>query len=84
MTVAERLEKRGEARGLLEGEAKGRMEGETTGRNAILSRLLSKRFGLNTLDIRMQERLRNASPEQLDRWAERILDAKTVDDVFDE
>ena len=76
MTVAERLEKRG--------EAKGRMEGRAEGRNAILSRLLSKRFGLDTLDIRMQERLRNASPEQLDRWAERILDAKTVDDVFDE
>ncbi|NCD35496.1 MAG: Rpn family recombination-promoting nuclease/putative transposase [Spartobacteria bacterium] len=76
MTVAERLEKRGEARGLLEGEAKGR--------NAILSRLLSKRFGLNTLDIRMQERLRNATPEQLDRWAERILDAKTLEEVFEE
>ena len=76
MTVAERLEKRGEARGLLEGEAKGR--------NAILSRQLSKRFGLNTLDIRMQERLRNATPEQLDRWAERILDAKTLEEVFEE
>ena len=80
MTVAERLEKRGEAKGRMQGLA----EGEATGRNAILSRQLSKRFGLDTLDIRMQERLRNASPEQLDRWAERILDAKTVDDVFDE
>lgn len=66
----------------MEGRLEGRMEGEATGRNAILSRQLAKRFGLNTLDIRMQERLRNASPEQLDRWAERILDAKTVDDVF--
>lgn len=80
MTVAERLEKRGEARGLLEGEARG----EARGRNAILSRQLSKRFGLNTLDIRMQERLRNATPEQLDRWAERILDAKTLEEVFEE
>ncbi|NCB00495.1 MAG: DUF4351 domain-containing protein [Clostridia bacterium] len=60
------------------------MEGETKGRNAILSRLLSKRFGQNIFDIRMQERLRTATPEQLDRWAERILDAKTVDEVFDE
>ena len=80
MTVAERLEKRGEARGLMEGEARG----EARGRNAILSRQLSKRFGLNTLDIRMQERLRNATPEQLDRWAERILDAKTLEEVFEE
>jgi predicted transposase YdaD len=68
----------------MEGRMEGRTEGRTEGRNAILSRLLSKRFGLDVLDIRMQERLRNASPEQLDRWAERILDAKTVEDVFDE
>jgi hypothetical protein len=61
-------------------EAKGRMEG----RNAILSRQLTKRFGYNILDIRMQERLRNATPEQLDRWAERILDAKTLEEVFQE
>ena len=24
----------------------------------------------------------NSSPEQLDVWAERILDAKTIDEVF--
>ena len=54
------------------------------GRNAILSRQLTKRFGYNILDIRMQERLRNATPEQLDRWAERILDAKTLEEVFQE
>ncbi len=76
MTVAERLEQRGEAR--------GRMEGRVEGRNAILSRLLAKRFGQGIFDIRVQERLRSATPEQLDLWAERILDAKTVDEVFDE
>ena len=31
------------------------------------------------MNIRMQERLRNATPEQLDRWAERILDAGLAD-----
>ena len=76
MTVAERLEKRGEAR--------GRVEGRTEGRNAILSRLLTKRFGQDIFDINLQERLRNATPEQLDRWAERILDAKTLEEVFEE
>ena len=80
MTVAERLEKRGEARGLMEGEARGRVEG----RNAILSRLLTKRFGQDIFDIKLQDRLRNATPEQLDRWAERILDAKTLEEVFEE
>lgn len=70
--------------GLKEGEAKGRMEGEAKGRSAILNKLLSKRFGQGILDIRIQERLRTATPEQLDVWAERILDAKTIDDVFAE
>jgi hypothetical protein len=41
MTVAERLEKRG--------EAKGRVEGEARGRNAILRRQLAKRFGQDIL-----------------------------------
>ena len=72
MTVAERLEKRGEARG------------RTEGRNAILSRQLAKRFGQDIFDIKLQERLRTATPEQLDRWAERILDAKTLEEVFEE
>jgi predicted transposase/invertase (TIGR01784 family) len=76
MTVAERLEKRG--------EAKGRVEGEARGRNAILSRQLAKRFGQDIFDISLQERLRNATPEQLDHWAERILDAKTLEEVFEE
>ena len=74
----------GRVEGRMEGRMEGEAQGEARGRNAILSRQLSKRFGLNTLDIRMQERLRNATPEQLDRWAERILDAKTLEEVFEE
>jgi predicted Zn-dependent peptidase len=64
----------------MEGEARG----EAKGRNAILSRQLAKRFGQDIFDIKLQERLRNATPEQLDRWAERILDAKTLEEVFEE
>jgi predicted transposase/invertase (TIGR01784 family) len=69
---------------LQEGLKKGRLEGRMEGRGAILNRLLSKRFGQDILDIRMQERLRTATPEQLDLWAERILDARTIDEVFTE
>ena len=72
----------GEARGLQEGRKEGRKEGEAQGRAAILHRLLVKRFGKNIIDLRLQERLMNSSPEQLDVWAERILDAKTIDEVF--
>ncbi|MDR3175995.1 MAG: DUF4351 domain-containing protein [Desulfovibrio sp.] len=66
--------------GLQEGEAKGRMEG----RSAILLRLLVKRFGPDVLDGNIQERLRTAGPEQLDFWAERILDAENIDELFAE
>ena len=70
MTLAERLHK------------EGKLEGEIHGRNAVLRRQLAKRFGQDILDIRKQERLRSATAEQLDLWAERILDAKTIEDVF--
>ena len=70
MTVAEKLELRGETRGLQKG------------RQTIIQRQLAKRFGQNILDIQFQERLRKATPEQLDLWAEKLLDAKSVDDVF--
>ena len=60
----------------------GRVEGEILGRYALLQRQIAKRFGVDFLDIRNQERLRTATSEQLDLWAERILDARTVEDVF--
>ncbi len=60
----------------------GRVEGRVEGRQAILQRQLNKRFGQNILDFHLQEQLRQATPEQLDLWAERILDAKSVDEVF--
>ena len=80
MTLAERLLNKGKA----EGQQAGRQEGRQEGRLLVLQRLLSKRFGQDVLDIRTQERLRTASPEQLDLWAERILDASRVEDVFGE
>ncbi len=76
MTLAERLHHKG----LMEGRQEGLLEGQ----QKVLQRLLAKRFGDSVLDIRVQERLRAASPEKLDTWAERILDAATIDDVFNE
>lgn len=82
MTLAERLRKEGRMEGKMEGRMEGKMEGEVLGRHAMLQRQLDKRFGKDILDIRTQERLRKASVEQLDLWAERILDARTLEDVF--
>jgi hypothetical protein len=64
------------------GRTEGRVEGEITASTRIVQRLIIKRFGQNILDFHTQEQLRKATPEQLDLWAERILDAKNVDEVF--
>ena len=53
------------------------------GRADMLRQQVLKRFG-NLFDIRFQERLRHATPQQLERWANNILDAKTIDEVFDD
>ncbi|TVR02955.1 MAG: hypothetical protein EA399_00170 [Desulfovibrionales bacterium] len=74
MTIAEQWKQ--------EGRTEGEVLGEVKGRQAILQRQLNKRFGQNILDFHLQEQLRKATPEQLDLWAERILDAKNVDEVF--
>jgi len=50
----------------------------------VIQRQLAKRFGRGGLDFRTQERLRTATAGQLDLWAERILDARTIEDVFHE
>jgi hypothetical protein len=57
-------------------------QGQAQGRHAVLQRQIAKRFGLDLFDIRIQERLRAASTDQLDLWAERILDAQSIEDVF--
>ncbi len=74
----------GEARGRAEGEARGRAEGEARGRAegraALLAKQLTLRFG--ELSEHERERLASASVSELDRWAERVLAASSLADVF--
>ena len=60
-----------------EGMQQGRVEGE----RVVLERLLRRRFGL--LPPEVTERLRRASAADLETWAENVLDAETLEDVFD-
>ena len=60
-----------------QGQVEGRVEGEV----AVLARLLSKRFG--PIDEQTSTRLKTATLDQLDIWADRILDAPTLQAVFD-
>ena len=50
------------------------------GERALLYRLLTRRFG--PLDEPTEVRLQQATAAELERWADNILDAETLDDVF--
>jgi len=69
--------------GKLEGKLEGIKEGERKGQAALLQLLLLQRFG-SMLDQDVQERLDNATSEQLETWGRRILDARSIDEVFAE
>ncbi len=78
MTLAEQWKMEGRMEGEADGIMKGRMEGQAT----LLRRLITKRFGSLTTDNIIMERLQKATPEQLDIWTDRILEAKTVEELF--
>lgn len=64
-----------------EGRQQGRQEGRQEGEAQLLLRLLTKRFG--QLPPRVVEQLEKASIEQLESWCERILDAQTLENIFE-
>jgi predicted transposase YdaD len=79
MSIADKLEARGEARGRAEGEARGRAEGEARGR-ALLLRMLERRFGALPEDA--HARVLAATPAQVEAWTLRVLDAAAIEDVL--
>ncbi len=54
--------------------------GGTAWKSSTCERLIAKRFGLNTDNTRT--RLKTATLEQMETWAERILDATTLAEIF--
>ena len=70
------FERMGIERGLQQGLQQGRQEGEAT----VLRRLLTRRFG--PLPTWAEERLTQASLQELERWADRLLEASQLDEVF--
>jgi predicted transposase YdaD len=59
---------------------KGRQEGRQEGEMVMLGRLLTQRIG--PLPDEMEQCLHAATVQELDRWAERVLDAQRLDEVF--
>lgn len=55
-------------------------EGKQEGEHALLSKLLEERFG--PLPETIAERLKGASPTQLEAWGLRLLSAESLEEVF--
>ncbi len=58
------------------GIEKGLQQGEVI----MLKRLLTRRFG--PLPAWAEQRLEQAHPQDLEGWAERVLEAQRLEDVF--
>lgn len=57
-----------------------RYEADLFARRDLLERLLVKRF--DGIPMRLRKRIENAEMEELDRWFDRLFDAKSVREVF--
>jgi predicted transposase/invertase (TIGR01784 family) len=68
------------AEGIQIGQAMGKAEGKAEGKADMLLRLLRRRFDM--LPEAMVAKVRNASEDQLNEWADNILDAHSLDMVF--
>ncbi len=63
-----------------EGKAEGKDEGKVEGKASILLRQITRRFGEPEAEV--VERLHRATRDELDLWADRILDAASLDELF--
>ena len=68
------------AEGHAEGHAAGRAEGRVEGGAAVLLRQLARRFG--PLPDWVAPRLATATPAQLAQWADRLLEAESLEAMF--
>lgn len=66
--------------GMQQGIQQGMQQGLRQGSQSTVARLLRLRFG--ELNASTEARLESANQTELDQWAERILTAKTLDEVF--
>ncbi len=63
-----------------EGLEEGRKQGVKQGEASLLKRLLRRRF--DRLPRSIDQRLDQASSQELEGWADRVLDAERLEDVF--
>ncbi len=80
-TAIMELERTTDMRYVTSVERIGREEGRKEGEAVLLRRLLLHRFG--AIPAWAEARLKGATTEQFEAWGERILDATTLEDVFE-
>ena len=78
--LIQRARAEGIERGMERGIERGMRQGRAEGRRAVLERLLRQRFG--GLSPEAAERLRRAPETELETWADNLLDAGRLDEVF--
>jgi len=66
--------------GLAAGHAEGHAAGHAAGQAAILLRQMGRRFG--PLSDAVRQQILSASPEQLDHWADAILDGESLESIL--
>ena len=69
-----------EQKGIEQGIAKGIEKGIAQGEAVVLQRQLARRFG--PLPTEVVAQIAAASVDEIERWCDRVLDAASLDDVF--
>ena len=77
--LAEGMEQ-GMEQGVRQGMEQGIVQGRLDGERAVLERQLRRRFG--SLSPEVTARVGEASVADVEAWAEKVLDADTLEDVF--
>ncbi len=81
MTIAEQLMERGKQQGIQQGMQQGMQQGEINGERMLLKRQLEKRFG--SVPSSYLEKIENADADSLLKIGDKIIEAKTLNEVFD-
>ena len=74
------IERRALRRGVEQGVEQGVQQGVQQGEARLLRRQLIRCHG--NLPVSVEQRLKKATTEEIERWADKVLTAKTLDDVF--
>jgi hypothetical protein len=81
MTLAETLYNKGVRKGVKQGVRQGVRQGVDRGKRELLARLVGMRFG--RLPRWAAQRLRDATGQELEVWAGRMLVASSMEEIFE-